>query len=113
VARSDKVSLVQFCVQDCDDLVTPKAADVCTASTVLLTDLILIYFTGWRLFPFLLLRYRLCFVQFCVQDHNDLITSGGDLGGLINVELGSPSQSTSNRNLKRSRKSYSVLRTGL
>ncbi|KAH9976277.1 hypothetical protein BGW80DRAFT_910614 [Lactifluus volemus] len=28
--------------------------------------------------------------------------SGGDLGSLINVELGSPSQSTSNKNLKRS-----------
>jgi hypothetical protein len=102
---------------DRDDLVTPDAG-VSTASAVLLIDLILTCFTG-SLRPLsrpLLRRYRLRFVQFCVQDHNDLVTPAGDLLGLIDEGLNigqalgvvPPSQSSA----KRQGKPCSVLRTG-
>jgi hypothetical protein len=117
VARSDKVGLVQFCVQDRNDLVTPDAAGVCTASTVLLIDLILICFSGSR-HPLSLLRwYGLFFVQLCVQDYNDMTTPAGDLLGLVDdglnigQELGLLPSSQSNT--KRQCKSYSVLCTRL
>jgi hypothetical protein len=88
---------------------------------VLLIDLIPICFTG-SLRPLsrpLLRRYRLCFVQFCVQDNNDLIPPAGDLLGLIddglNVAqaLGVVPSGQSSTGTKRGRKSHSVLRTGL
>ena len=60
---------------------------VCIPSIVLLIDLILTHFSASRR-PLSLLRwYHLCFVQLCVQYHNDLITPAGDLLGLVDDGL--------------------------
>jgi hypothetical protein len=92
-------------------------AGVCTASTLLLIDFILIFFTG-SCYPLSLLRwYGLFFVQLCVQDDNDLLSLAGDLLGLVDdglnigQELGLLPSSQSST--KRQRKSYLVLHTGL
>jgi hypothetical protein len=92
---------------------------VCIPSIVLLIDLILTHFSASRrprLYRGLHQRYHLCFVQFCVQCHNDLITPAGELVGLIDGGLniaqafGAGPSSQSASGTKRSRKSCSVLR---
>jgi hypothetical protein len=91
---------------------------VCIPSIVLLIDLILTDFSGCRrpLSRPLLRRYRLCFVQFCIQDHNDLATPAGDLLGLIddglNIGQALGVVPSSQSSTKRQGKPYSVLRTG-